>query len=261
MTIVELCEPLFEYLCRLNVVQRLSQGSVPIERVQAEVQDLVRRTIGHRFMEAGKGDMFRDRMELLLICMADNLLANSDFPWAHAWDQNRLALRLYNKGAGDDFVKDQIEECINRAPPDRELSEVFYRVLVFGFHYPLLEEQDARQHVAQLGQIVGVPPVYGNPEAKPITPDAAVADTRRLTIRVGVALKWIVAVVACLLLLTFVTFLCLWRSSMRGLDTALDRITVGRASGQDARALGQGAGAPSKQPEGAGAPGVSPPAK
>lgn len=228
-TIVELCEPFFEYVCRLNMAQGLSQGAIRIERVQAEIQDIVCRTIGHRFQEAGKSELFRGRgvattgaagdsrtagMEELLICLADNLLANSDYPWAHEWDENRLSLRLYAKRAGDDTFKRRLEECINQVPADRELSEFFYRALGFGFCYPLMQERDVREYVAQLGRTVGAPPVYENPMARPITPEASTADARRLDIRPGVALIKIILALGLCLVVTFVSYWFLWDWNM-----------------------------------------------
>jgi len=152
MTLPELIEPLFQYVCRLNRVARKS-GAPPtgdttfVSKSQAAAPRgfsldyaVVRNDLKAIFedMEQKASRDFRlgsqlKKVELPLLFFVDSLISESALPFATKWNQNRLAYER-NELAGDEKFFDLLEE--DKKDQSEEASErlaIFYECIGLGF--------------------------------------------------------------------------------------------------------------------------------
>jgi type VI secretion system protein ImpK len=151
MNLLELSEPIFQYICRLNRLSRCSgvaargdtafftKGSAtpkglsldyPV--VRAEIKALL-----EDFSRKGGNDVRLSaqvqKLELPLIFFVDSLISESSLPFAAQWNQNRLAYER-NELAGDEKFFDLLEETLKDPSDDAsERLSVFYICVGLGF--------------------------------------------------------------------------------------------------------------------------------
>ncbi len=152
MTLLELVEPLFQYVCRLNRVARKS-GTTPTGASSGDTAffskgarsisldySVVRNEIKALFeeMQQKAGSDFRlssqlKKIELPLMFFVDSLISESGLPFAGQWNQNRLAYER-NELAGDEKFFDLVEEDLkDQSDEASERLAVFYTCLGLGF--------------------------------------------------------------------------------------------------------------------------------
>lgn len=152
MTLLELTEPLFQYLCRLNRVARKSgiaptgettfvtkAGGAPRRGLSLDYA-VVRNEIKGLFedMQQKAEKDFRlknqfEKMELPLIFFVDSSISESSLSFAAEWNQNRLAYER-NELAGDDKFFELLNEDKNdRSDEGAERLAVYYVCLGLGF--------------------------------------------------------------------------------------------------------------------------------
>lgn len=128
MTLVEVCEPLFQYVCRINRSAR--KGSSPeIAQVKAEIKTLLAeckaRAQSNRLAEP------YDKIEITLLYFVDFMVRESKLSFAKQWQD--LAHER-NKLAGDEDFFDQLDETLK--DPSESATErlgVFYTCMGLGF--------------------------------------------------------------------------------------------------------------------------------
>jgi len=131
MTPLELCEPLFQYLCRLNRLSRTS-GSADYQVVRAEIKALLE-DLGQKAATDIKLAAQAKKMELPLIFFLDSLIATSKLKCSDQWHQHRLAYDR-NEKSGDEKFFDLLEETINDSSDEAvERLAIFYVCLGLGF--------------------------------------------------------------------------------------------------------------------------------
>ena len=129
MTLVEACDPLMQYICRLNRSARKGVGpEMPMARgeIKALLADLKARCGAQR----GLAGQF-DQIEIILLYFVDFMIRASRLEWARKWqdlahERNRLA--------GDEDFFDQLDETLT--DPSEAASErlaVFYVCMGLGF--------------------------------------------------------------------------------------------------------------------------------
>ena len=131
MALLELCEPLFQYVCRLN---RAGQKGAQVDYTssRAEIKSLLdqvrsRGASDPRTKESSK------YMELPLTFFVDSMIAESKLPFAAQWNKNRLAYEK-NELAGDEKFFDLLEETIRDTSDEgTEKLSVFYTCIGLGF--------------------------------------------------------------------------------------------------------------------------------
>ena len=151
MTLLELAEPLFQYVCRLNRVARksgvtptgdtvfLSKGggvppgtSLEYAVVRGDIQNILEE------MQQKAGKDFRlasqaKRSELVLLFFVDSLISESSLKFAAQWNQNRLAYER-NELAGDEKFFDLLEEDLkDQSDEASERLALFYTCIGLGF--------------------------------------------------------------------------------------------------------------------------------
>jgi|GEM_PF-526892 len=160
-TLVDLCEPVFQYLCRLNRAARAALGAprntgvtafftksaggglaprgptlhVNYASVRTEIVSLL-----NQMQKRAAGD-FRlseqvRQIDLPLKFFIDSYIAESKLPFAAEWNENRLAYEQ-NELAGDEKLFDVIEETLrDRSSEATERLAVYYVFLGLGFTGP-----------------------------------------------------------------------------------------------------------------------------
>ncbi len=125
----ELCEPLFQYVCRLNRSARKGVGLEP-NLVRADIQALFSDMRSKAQQEPGLGDQFA-KVELPLIYFVDFMIKESSLSFAHQWRE--LAHDL-GKMAGDEEFFDLLDETL-RDPSEgaTQRLSVYYSCLGLGF--------------------------------------------------------------------------------------------------------------------------------
>jgi type VI protein secretion system component VasF len=131
MTPLELCEPLFLHMCRLNRSARKG-GSSEYNQVRSEIRVL----LGDIKSKAAKEpNLVRqyEEIEEVLIFFVDSLIADSNLPYANDWHQNRLAYERKDL-AGDEKFFDLLEETLkDSSEAATERLAVFYTCMGLGF--------------------------------------------------------------------------------------------------------------------------------
>jgi type VI protein secretion system component VasF len=163
MTLLELSEPIFQYVCRLNRAARkggpvkgdtsfLTKGasgstsfvtrsagaaqpravSLDYGVVRAEVKALF-----EDYQQKSSSDLRLStqakKMELPLLFFIDSMIAESSLPFAAQWNQNRLSFDR-NELAGDEKFFDLLEETARESGDDAsERLAMFYVFLGLGF--------------------------------------------------------------------------------------------------------------------------------
>ncbi len=131
MTLLELCEPLFQYVCQLKRLGR-SHGQADFNNVRAEVKRLLA-DIATGAAGEGKLATQHRKLELALVFFVDSMLANSQLALAAQWHQSRLAYEQKEK-AGDEKFFDLLDATLaDTSEEAEERLAVFYTCLGLGF--------------------------------------------------------------------------------------------------------------------------------
>ena len=131
MTLLELCEPLFLYMCRLNRSARKG-GSFEHSQVRSEVRALLKDMQSKAASEPNLLAQF-EAIEEVLIFFVDSMIAESNLPFARDWDQDRLAYER-RELAGDEKFFDLLEETLkDSSEAATERLAVFYTCMGLGF--------------------------------------------------------------------------------------------------------------------------------
>jgi type IV/VI secretion system ImpK/VasF family protein len=129
--LIDLCEPLFQAVCRLNRMGRKG-SSTDYPTARSEVL-----TLFEQMQQKSKGDLALSeqyrRVEMPLIFFVDSMIAESTLRFAAEWNRNRLAYER-NELAGDEKFFDLLDETLKetRDGADERLA-VFYTCMGLGF--------------------------------------------------------------------------------------------------------------------------------
>lgn len=158
MTLLQLTEPLFQYVCRLNRIARRATGSKPLGDTTfftkgsaptspgtpargANLDYAVARSevkaLFEDMMAKGATDLRLSqqtrKIELALIFFVDSMISESNLPFAAQWNQNRLAYDRQEL-AGDEKFFDLLDETLKENGEDApERLAVFYNCIGLGF--------------------------------------------------------------------------------------------------------------------------------
>jgi type VI secretion system protein ImpK len=131
MTLEELCEPFFHYVCRLNRSSRQA-SAVEMGTVRAQIKQLFDDMAATALPDPYLAEQYA-RVELALIFFVDSTIAESVLPFASAWDQQRLAYER-KELAGDEKFFDLLEETVVETTDAAiERLVIFYTCLGLGF--------------------------------------------------------------------------------------------------------------------------------
>ena len=132
MRLIELCEPLFQYVCRLNRSGRKGAGLSPAA-VRADVKQILADMRGTSSQDAGLAKNY-EAVELALIYFVDAMIEESGLPFAKEWAQQRLQTELKGKHSGDDDFFDLLDETLkDQSEAATEQLTVYYTCIGLGF--------------------------------------------------------------------------------------------------------------------------------
>jgi type VI protein secretion system component VasF len=129
MNLLELTEPLFEYICRLNRSGRKG-GSYEPAYVRAEINSIFEKMKSTATSDSGLVSQY-EKVEMPLIFFVDFMIKESALAFARQWQE--LAFE-HNELAGDEKFFDLLDETL--ADPSQAATErlaVFYTCIGLGF--------------------------------------------------------------------------------------------------------------------------------
>jgi len=131
MTLLQVCEPIFQYVCRINRMAR-SASSADYAVLRAEIKAMLE-DAQQKAASDGRLAAQIKKLEMPLIFFVDSMIAESKLPCAQQWHQNRLAYER-NELAGDEKFFDILEETLkDNSDEASERLAVFYTCIGLGF--------------------------------------------------------------------------------------------------------------------------------
>lgn len=232
MTLLQLVEPLFQYVCRLNRGHRLG-AATNRDLTRRELLDLFEHMRAQAARDPALQENFR-QVELPLLFFVDFMIAYGDYPFAAEWrkDENRLAYGVGERG-GDEKFLDLLEKALkpgSNVPPEQ--LAIYYVCLGLGFTgQPPLAGPELQMKMLQLaGRLRGS--IDADVHNR-IAPDAYHTDTAPYARPPGSAFLKLAVVLVGLVLVLMVANVVLWRDSVRELR---DCILTVKEHGLDASA-------------------------
>jgi type VI protein secretion system component VasF len=150
MTLLEVCDPLFKYVCFLNRSARKG-ADLDSAQVESEVDAIFSTMRSTARSNPGLGDQY-EKIELPLMYFVDNIICTGTFPLAQNW--NRIAYRREVYTGDDEFGVD-LEKALSEpeSVSANERLAVFYTCLGLGFAGGNYEDPTLRQQrMAQLAR-------------------------------------------------------------------------------------------------------------
>jgi len=220
MTLLELSEPLFQYICRVNRSARKG-GNYDMGQVQSEIKGMLAEAKG-KSLGANLSENW-DKIELPLIFFCDFMIKASALPWAGEWKE--LAFERHEM-AGDEKFFDLLEETIkDRSPAANDRLAVFYTCVGLGFtgwytSQPEYLRRKMKEIAARLQAAGG-----GLGDVRRICPDAyEKVDSRDLVEPPGLKLVGIGIILFGLTFVLFFAYVFLYRDSAKALADSLKAV-------------------------------------
>jgi type VI secretion system protein ImpK len=242
MTLLELTEPLFQYMCRLNRLARKSgagssgetaiftrSGGAPrtvsldYGVVRSEVKALLEDMQQKAEKDFKLNSQFK-KVELPLLFFVDSLIAESTLPFAAQWNQKRLAYDR-NELAGDEKFFDLCEEELK--DPSEEASErlaVYYTCVGLGFTGIYFKQPELlRKTMLTIGPRIRRW-LDADETARMCVEAYEAVDTRDLTEPPSRKLFVVGIIFISFTVAALASYIFLYRSSSNALNASLDRI-------------------------------------
>lgn len=251
MTLIELADPIFQYMCRLNRVARCAGGaggtrtgetsffsasgpaagvpaaarssSLDYATVRGQIKGLLE---DFRQKSAGDARLAEQarKMELPLLFFIDSMISESRLPFAGDWNQARLAYDR-NELAGDDKFFELLEETLrDNSEEASERLAIFYTCLGLGFtgiyfRQPEYLRKTMLTIAPRIRQVM-----EADHSAKICPENYENIDTRNLVQTPGGGLALIGAIFACFVLAAIASYYFIYRETSDNLSGALSQI-------------------------------------
>ena len=133
LTLVELCEPFFQYVCMLNRIARNPGGeNMAYEPLRKLVKEMLEEMEQQSKSDPRLEEQFA-KVKMPLIFFVDSIIAESKLTLAAQWHKNRIAYE-HNELAGDEKFYDLLDETLKQTGKETdERLAVFYTCLGLGF--------------------------------------------------------------------------------------------------------------------------------
>ena len=129
MTLLELCEPLFQYVCRLNRLAR-SSNTLEMDQVRNEIKKIFEAMNTEALNNAALTSQF-EKIELPLLFFVDFMIKESKLTFAYDWYELG---RERNELAGDEKFFDLLDENLaDTSDAATERLVIFYTCIGLGF--------------------------------------------------------------------------------------------------------------------------------
>ena len=134
MTLLELCEPLLQYVCRLNRSARKG-GQFEHSQVSSEIEGMFSEILSKAASDpvlAGQLDKDKGKIELVLAFFVDFMIKESSLSFAADWKE--IAADRYNELTGDEKFWDMLDEALaERGEAATDRIAVYYTCIGLGF--------------------------------------------------------------------------------------------------------------------------------
>ena len=222
MTLLEICEPVFQFVCRLNRAGRKG-AAMDFTATKAEAIDLLE-TIKTRSAVDGNLKAQCSQIERPLVFFVDSMVERSSLPFARQWGKTRLA-NQYSELAGEDKFLEMMDDTLKQTGDDaNERLAVFYACIGLGFtgfydDQPEILKQKMDEIAPRIrGHVEGDASARICPEAYDYT------DTRNL-VEPPTGRVWLMVVLFAICAITaLVANMVLFKEAAGKLSNALDKI-------------------------------------
>lgn len=259
LTLLDLVEPLFQYICRLNRAARRSMGggaaqhkpgssgetvffskpatgsapsfasgrtlSMDFQVVRSEVKALLEDLVQKGAADFRLASQAR-KIELPLMFFIDSMIAESKLPFAAQWNQQRLAYER-NELAGDEKFFDLVEEALK--DPGEEAAErlsVLYLCIGMGFTGVYFRQPEYLRKT-MLAIAPRIRHLLDSEQMARICPETYEhIDTRNLVQPPSNKLVVVAILFLCFTLAVVVSYIWMYRDASEGLNSALDKVLV-----------------------------------
>lgn len=247
MTLLELAEPIFQYICRLNRLARrsgaarkgdtafLTKGQTPTAAgqalgasldyavVRAEIKALLEDFVSKPGSDLRLSNQAR-QMELPMIFFIDSMIAESNLPFARKWNDNRLAFERHEL-AGDEKFFERLEETLKESGEDAsERLALFYTCIGLGFTGINFNQPEYLRRTMQT-----IAPrirhlVEADGSAKICPENYEGIDTRDLVQPPGSRMVVLAMIFVCFLLATAATYYLLYSKASKELFSSVEQV-------------------------------------
>jgi type VI protein secretion system component VasF len=219
MTLLELCEPLFQYICRLNRIGRKG-AHADADEVRARIKGFIEEMKSRASSDPALRSQ-AEKIELPLIFFADSMIRESRLTFAGQW---RDIAQERNELAGDEKFFDLLEETLlEKSELASERLGVFFTCLGLGFTgwyagQPEYLRKKMLEIAARRGRGDGEATAKLCPEAyEHVNTSDLIEPPGRSLVGIGIALVGFIVVL-------FVANVYLYRSSSGELRSSLEQV-------------------------------------
>ena len=142
MNLLELCEPTFLFVCKVNRIYR-NGGSLGLSKLQAEVADLRDDIQSNLIQDDSTLNSQFESIELPLIYFIDSMLVTSG---VEEWNDNRIAVNEFNRRAGDNEFFDLLYDTESEVGEDADIKLAFYYSCIGLGFTGMYEDEPKRLH-------------------------------------------------------------------------------------------------------------------
>ena len=224
MTLLELTEPLFQYICMLNRIARNPGGeNLSIAALRPIIVEMIEGMKAQAEPEPRLASQYK-KMEMPLIFFVDSMLAESNLTLAPQWNKKRLAYER-NELAGDEKFFDLLDETLaEKGSEADERLEVYFACLGLGFQgWYAGQPEYLRKKMHEISLRIGR--VLDPDQRAHICPEAyQFTDGRNLIEKPGLKVLTIGVALAGLCLVVLAVNFFLFHTASQGLANALREI-------------------------------------
>jgi type VI protein secretion system component VasF len=228
MNLLDICEPVFLYVCTLNRAAKLDVHNADFE--YEKVRSTIEKMLAEMLPKAGADLELQGQVrqiELPLIFFVDSMISSSQLELAGKWNSNRLAFKR-NEHAGDQKFFILLNNAMqsfalkDTSAAAAEQLAVFYVCLGLGFRGIYASKpQQLRQYMDDISRHIS--PRMDRNWNQEITRDQFV-DRTNLVVPPSQTFIIIAIVFLCLTLATMVTYIWTFREASRSLSSSITTI-------------------------------------
>jgi len=227
-SLVELCDPLFQYVCRLNRLARKG-GIVDQGQLRAELKSLLNDTRAACEAVPGMGEQFA-KVRLPLIYFVDFMVRESALPFARSW--KHLQEEEAREIVGDEKFFNLLDDTMaEQGDAANQRLAVFYCCLGLGFTGIHLNEPEVlrRRMLGISGRIRGMVDAEDSSKITPEAYQSVREDVLQRPVAQGIA-TWVIVLVGMATLFVVGSYV--------GYNSAVSEIkeSLGKISGDEAAA-------------------------
>lgn len=223
-TLHELCDPLFQEICRLNRIGRKAPAGEygialsEIKGIFAKMADTARKDV--------RLNQNYEKVELPLIFFVDSMISESKLPYASEWNKKRLAFER-NELAGDEKFFDMLDEALADTKDGAvERLVIYYICLGLGFT-GWYQGQDEYLRKKQKEILPRIRPYLDTDESGLISPDAYKhTSTVNLPLPMGSTLIPMLICLVTLIVVVIAANIVLFKTASSDLTKSIDEIRL-----------------------------------